>query len=189
MHPKTEIRPVVDRIHGHEVIDPYRWLEEGESPATQEWSAQQRAFTAHTIGQYGMKASLKERFGHLKERLEIHAPTGRQDTLIYQRREIGQNHSVLYAEHRGTVHVVSDPNQGRDGQPAHVDRADLSHDGRYVLFGISHQGDKWATLKVYDLDQQKLLGDRIQRRVTPRWLLFPDSQDFLHPLPTPRGIS
>ena len=162
MHPKTEIRPVVDRIHGHEVIDPYRWLEEGESPATQEWSAQQRAFTAHTIGQYGMKASLKERFGHLKERPEIHAPTGRQDTLLYQ---------------------------GRDGQPAHVDRADLSHDGRYVLFGISHQGDKWATLKVYDLDQQKLLGDRIQRRVTPRWLLFPDSQDFLHPLPTPRGIS
>lgn len=180
MHPKTKKRPVIDTIHGYEIIDPYRWLEDGESQPTQEWVAQQRAFTTHTIGQYGMKAALKERFRRLKERPEIHAPTGHQGTLIYQRREIGQNHSVLYAERQGTVHVVSDPNQGHDGQPAHVDWAEVSHDGQYVLFGISRQGDEWATLRVYDVNAKKLWGDEISRARHASVAFVPGQSGFFY---------
>jgi hypothetical protein len=32
--PPTEVTPVTETIHGVTITDPYRWLEDGQSPAT-----------------------------------------------------------------------------------------------------------------------------------------------------------
>ena len=44
-YPLTKTEPVVETVHGVEIADPYRWLEDGDSPAVKEWTEQQNAYT------------------------------------------------------------------------------------------------------------------------------------------------
>src|SRR5260370_8863598 len=43
--PLTKIDPVTEIIHGVAVADPYRWLEDQNSPRTREWLEKQTAYT------------------------------------------------------------------------------------------------------------------------------------------------
>ena len=42
--PATRKSPVVDRYHGVEVVDDYRWLENRDDPAVNAWSEAQNAY-------------------------------------------------------------------------------------------------------------------------------------------------
>jgi hypothetical protein len=47
--PATKQQPVTDDYFGHKVVDPYRWLEDGSSPETQQWVAEQLAYTRSVL--------------------------------------------------------------------------------------------------------------------------------------------
>ena len=48
-YPPTKIEPVVETIHGVEIVDPYRWLEDGSSPAVKEWTEKENAYTQSVL--------------------------------------------------------------------------------------------------------------------------------------------
>jgi prolyl oligopeptidase len=43
--PPTTVEPVTEVLHGVEVIDPYRWLEDQNSPRTRKWLEEQAEYT------------------------------------------------------------------------------------------------------------------------------------------------
>src|SRR6266536_1198437 len=43
--PRTLIEPVTEVLHGVEIVDPYRWLEDQNSVATRRWIEEQTAYT------------------------------------------------------------------------------------------------------------------------------------------------
>ena len=43
--PPTSARPVTESLHGVEVVDPYRWLEDGDAVEVRAWTAAQNAYT------------------------------------------------------------------------------------------------------------------------------------------------
>ena len=43
--PKAEPRPVEENFHGTKIVDKYRWLEDGTTPETQKWVAEEMAYT------------------------------------------------------------------------------------------------------------------------------------------------
>ena len=43
--PVAEEKPVIDMFHGTKVLDNYRWLEDGKSPATQKWVEEEMSYT------------------------------------------------------------------------------------------------------------------------------------------------
>ena len=45
--PATKQQLVTDDYFGHKIVDPYRWLEDGSSPQTQQWVAAQQIGRAH----------------------------------------------------------------------------------------------------------------------------------------------
>lgn len=161
--PTSDPRPVMDLWHGHRIEDPFRWLEDGTSEATRTWTREQGQYTESVLSLYHGRDHLRARLALLREIPDLGLPHGRGGTLIYQRRDVGQEHAALYAEHSGRRMTIVDPNQIGQGDPIHVDWADVSHDGRYVLYGLSPHGNEWATLHVYDRDAKQLLNDRIPR--------------------------
>src|SRR5262249_40937934 len=62
--PPRERLDIVDRLHGHQVADPYRWLEDPVSDHTEEWSAGQdelcRAHLDSLPGRDGLRERLHE---------------------------------------------------------------------------------------------------------------------------------
>src|ERR1044072_5688833 len=47
--PKTRTENVAETIHGVEVSDPYRWLEDGASEEVKAWTAAQNAYTRSVL--------------------------------------------------------------------------------------------------------------------------------------------
>src|SRR4029077_3815010 len=43
--PYSPIEPVTEVLHGLKITDPYRWLEDQDSPRTREWLVAQREYT------------------------------------------------------------------------------------------------------------------------------------------------
>jgi hypothetical protein len=43
--PPTEKKPVTDEYHGVQVVDEYRWLEDGDSAAVKAWTAAQNQYS------------------------------------------------------------------------------------------------------------------------------------------------
>src|SRR5262249_4469601 len=43
--PKAKLEVVTDELHGHKISDPYRWLENADSPESQEYVKAQLAYT------------------------------------------------------------------------------------------------------------------------------------------------
>ncbi len=63
--PETRAEPVVERLHGEEIADPYRWLEDDESAATRAWTAAQNAYTAGVLDRLPGRDALRERLAGL----------------------------------------------------------------------------------------------------------------------------
>src|SRR6266403_2108522 len=49
-YPATKIDNVVDIMHGVKIVDPYRWLEEGDNAQVKEWVEEQNKFTQAILG-------------------------------------------------------------------------------------------------------------------------------------------
>jgi len=47
--PATRVEPVTEELHGHTIVDPYRWLEDDESPETRAWVDAQNAYTRRVL--------------------------------------------------------------------------------------------------------------------------------------------
>src|ERR1039457_7117594 len=65
--PLTQQQPVTDDYFGHKVVDPYRWLEDGNSPATQQWVAAQLAYTRSILDKIPGREQLHARMEQLLE--------------------------------------------------------------------------------------------------------------------------
>ena len=49
-YPVTPVSDAVEVLHGESIPDPYRWLEDGESAETREWTERQNALTESYLG-------------------------------------------------------------------------------------------------------------------------------------------
>ena len=64
-YPQTRQVDQVDDYHGTIVPDPYRWLEDLDSPETTEWIAAQNQVTADYLDQISNREKIKERLTQL----------------------------------------------------------------------------------------------------------------------------
>ena len=69
--PETAREPVVDTLHGVVFTDPYRWLEDQDSPETRAWIAGQNAYAEQIVGESELRTGLEAR---LRELLEAPGP-------------------------------------------------------------------------------------------------------------------
>jgi prolyl oligopeptidase len=66
-YPPTRTADTTDILHGEPVADPYRWLEEGESEETRDWTARQNALTEAYLNAAPVRQPIRRRLGALLE--------------------------------------------------------------------------------------------------------------------------
>ena len=178
--PVARREEVVETLHGVEVVDPYRWLEDGASEETRAWTAAQNAVTEAALRAVPGRAILERRLQGLLTVGTVSAPEVRGERFFYLKREGEQNQPVLYARDGldGAERVVVDPNALDAEGLAALDWWYPSPDGRRLAFGISRDGDEWSTLRVVEVEGGEVLPDEIGRTRYCSLAWLPDGEGF-----------
>ena len=72
--PKVKVEVVTDDLHGHKIQDPYRWLENSDSPDSQEYVREQAAYTRSILDPLPGREKLHARLTQLLEIGNIGTP-------------------------------------------------------------------------------------------------------------------
>ncbi len=163
--PKAKTEPVVDVLHGHKIIDPYRWLEDTNNPATQQFVNEQLAYTRSLLDPLPGRDKIHSRLEQLLSIGNITAPQPGGPFYFYTRREGTQNQAVLYVREGvdGVDRALVDPNElAADGTIA-LDWWTPTHDGKYVAYGLSRSASEMSTLHIIEAATGKQLSDIIER--------------------------
>ena len=59
--PSTTIEPVTEVLHGVSVTDPYRWLEDQDSPRTRQWIEEQTQYAREYLDHLPGRQKIRER--------------------------------------------------------------------------------------------------------------------------------
>ncbi|MGA1986199.1 MAG: hypothetical protein ABSG72_08005, partial [Candidatus Sulfotelmatobacter sp.] len=163
--PQAEIKPVADIFHGTRVVDNYRWLENGNSPETQKWVADEMAYTRGMLDHLAGRDAIHKRLTELLSIGSVTPPVIAGRHYFYTRREGMQNQPILYVRDSldGKDRVLLDANQlAADGTIA-LDWFQPSENGKYVAYGTSPSGSEMSTLHIIETKTGTALPDTIER--------------------------
>jgi prolyl oligopeptidase len=170
-YPHTRRTDTVDTLHGLEVADPYRWLEDIDSEQTQAWIAAQNQLTFAYLDQIPSREKIRQRFTELWNYEKYTVPFKRGGRYFFTLNDGLQNQSVLYwlesldAEPKALL----DPNLlSEDGTIALTGYA-VSDDGRHLAYGLSTSGSDWQEWRIREVDTGRDLDDHLQ------WVKFSEA--------------
>ena len=151
-YPEARRSDDADTLHGLLVRDPYRWLEDPDSPETVAWSlAQDALLQAETSGLPG-RDRLVERVGQLLGAGTVGTPAWRGDRQFFMRRTAEQEHAVLLTvDPDGTERVLVDPVAIDASGTTTLDAWQPSKEGHLLAYQLSAGGTEESVLYVIDV--------------------------------------
>ena len=94
-YPQARKADVVDELHGTRVPDPYRWLEDDNSPETKEWVAAQNRVTEDYLATIPQRGEIRKRLAELWNFERAGAPREYGGRWFFTHNSGLQNQSVL----------------------------------------------------------------------------------------------
>lgn len=161
--PVTEQRPVREVLHGVEIVDPYRWLEDQDAPATREWIARQNAYTDAILGTRPEPALFTSRLEALMNVDKIASPYWRDGRYFYTRRAVGEDQASIYMrDRRGKDERLIDPAPMSPDHTVSVDIRDVVSDGKLIAYSIRRGGADEVEIHFYDTDARRDIGETLE---------------------------
>ncbi|MGE0786243.1 MAG: prolyl oligopeptidase family protein [Sandaracinaceae bacterium] len=146
-------------LHGVEIADPYRSLEE-DGETTRAWIDAQTNRTRERLDAWTDPAAV-DRLDALLSIGVVGAPRLAGNRVFYTKRDGDREQPALYVRTgSGEPELLIDPLEY--GERAALDWFFPSPTGRYVAYGISSDGDERSTLRVYDVQAHRALDDTIE---------------------------
>jgi prolyl oligopeptidase len=175
----TRTVDVKDDYFGLKVEDPYRWLEDGDTPEVQAWTLAQNAVTRRYLEAMSGRDRLAGRIKTLLEVGLVSLPAVRTvraglRRYFHTKREGGENQPILYARDGagGADRVLIDPSTLSADATTALDWWYPSLDGTLVAWGHSEQGSEESILQIRDVATGTDRADRIPntRHASVAWL-------------------
>ena len=167
-YPTTRKTEQTDDYHGVQVSDPYRWLEDADSPETQAWVEAQNEVTFGYLNQIPAREKIKQRLTKLWDYEKYGIPFKEGDRYFYYKNDGLQNQSVLYTltSLDAEPKVLIDPNTLSEDGTVALGGIAISEDGKLMAYGLSTSGSDWQEWKVRDVETGEDLSDHL------KWLKF-----------------
>jgi prolyl oligopeptidase len=171
-----------DDYSSTKVADPYRWLEELDSPATKAWVAAQKALTDSVVDAFPERAVIKQRLTELWNYPRQGLPFKEANWYFYTKNDGLQNQSPLYVTdgRRGQERLLIDPNTlSTDGTVA-VALTSTSPDGKWLGYGLATGGSDWRELRLRDVATGRDAPDLVQWAKFTGMSWTEDAQGFFY---------
>lgn len=189
--PYSPIEPVTETLHGVSVTDPYRWLEDQESPRTREWLAAQTRYARAYLDSIPHRERIRNRIRELLdvENYDFLQKVGNR--YFFRKRLLGQEQPcICFRDGRDAPdQVLIDPVHRGTGPHTAVRPLCVSPDGGLLLYEIKQGGERMGAFELLDIQKREILPDVIPRGYLRGFAFAPDSQAFYYvheALGTPR---
>ena len=180
--PDSRSESRVETLHGVEVADPYRWLEDQDAPETRAWIDQQNAYTDRVLTPLPGRDALESVAARVLQVDAIGLPNPRGGRYFYSKRRADQDLSVVYVRDGigGDDRVLIDPHPMSPDHTVSVSLLDISHDGRLVAYAVRAGGVDEVSIRLRDVDTGEDLQDVFPAARYGQVNLTPDKAGFYY---------
>jgi len=187
--PETRTETVVDSLHGVEIADNYRWLEDQWSDETRTWIDTQNSYTDLIMDEVPGREPLKESLTRLMKVDSLAFPREEGDRYFYSRRSAEQDLSVIYWKEglEGQEKVLIDPHPLSEDHTISVGLNTISQDGKLVVYSVREGGVDETSMKFLEVDTGKELADILPKARYYGFSLVPDKSGFYYARRDPEG--
>jgi prolyl oligopeptidase len=187
--PKTEVNEVKETIHGVEIVDAYRWLEDQNSPQTRAWIDAENAYTDALLSRIPGRAALREKVSALLKNETMSAPVVCNGRYFFTRRQADQDQASLFMRKglAGKDELLVDPLTLSPEHTITVGLNDVSRDGSLIVYSLRQGGEDETTPHLFDIEAHKDLPDKFPRAVYSGIDILPDKSALYLTRRAPEG--
>jgi len=180
--PATRRGNVKEVVQGVEIADPYRWLEDQDSPETRAWIDAQNRYTRALLDACPGREALQRRLTELMKIESIEPPQERNGRYFYAKRLPDQDLFVSYVK-KGSdrrEEVLIDPHPLSPDHTTSAGVVGISEDGTLVAWEIRRGGEDETTLKFRNVDTLQDLPDALPKARYFDGAFKPDKSGFYY---------
>jgi prolyl oligopeptidase len=163
-YPATRQVDQTDDYFGTTVRDPYRWMEDVDSPELKAWIDAENELTQRYLAQIPLRKTLQRRLTELIN-FERYTPPARRGARYFYSHNSGlQNQNVVYWQEGldGEPKMLLDPNTfSADGTVA-ISGISITDDGLLAAYSIADAGSDWVKWHVRNVTTGEDLPDLVE---------------------------
>lgn len=180
--PHADVEPVTEILHGVSVTDPYRWLEDQDSPRTRGWIEEQTRYARSYLDNIPGRDRIRER---IREFLAVETYDSLQiadGRYFFRRRLPDQEQPCIYMREGpdGEDQLLIDPIQRGTGKYTAAKPLRVSPDGRLLLYEVKEGGERTGTFELLEIETRKRLPDLLPRGYLRGFAFAPDGKSFYY---------
>ena len=163
-YPEAKKIEFTENIHGYEINDSYRWLEDFTSNDSLDWVKRQNKFTKAFISKNKYKKDIANYLEQIWENESISIPYKIKDKTFYYFNDGSFQQSKLMIKDcdKCDERVLIDPNTFSDDGTISLGGTSVNNSANMIAFSISDGGSDWRVWKVLDIETGEVLEDEIK---------------------------
>ena len=163
-YPEAKKIEFTENIHGYEINDSYRWLEDFTSNDSLDWVKRQNKFTKAFISKNKYKKDIANYLEQIWENESISIPYKVEDKTFYYFNDGSFQQSKLMIKDcdKCDERVLIDPNTFSDDGTISLGGTSVNNSANMIAFSISDGGSDWRVWKVLDIETGEVLEDEIK---------------------------
>ena len=168
VYPPARRSDQIDTYFGEKVADPYRWLEDPDSPETRAWIKAENQLTFSYLDRVPQREPIRRRLTQLYQYERFASPLMVGGRYFYSHNTGLQNQNVYFVQDRvdAAPRLLLDPNTLSNDGTAAVDGFVVNRDASLVAYAVAQAGSDWSTWKIRDIATAQ------DRPDTLRWTKF-----------------
>ena len=168
--PETPKIPVVDTLHGFQIIDDYRWLEDKKDPKVLEWSKAQHNYTINYIEKNFKKfPGMKDEIRKIYDRDIITAPSFKDKREFFTKKMRGEQQAKIYTKNGKKEVLIFDPMKIDPTGKSAITSFELTKKGDKAAVGLQFQGNEVNTFYIIDTKTGKEIAKPITGLSNFKW--------------------
>ena len=158
--PTTAIENVTDLLHGVSVADPYRWLENQNSPRTRAWIREQTQYTRTYLDSIPGRKDIRERVREFLAVENYDSVLVSEGRYFFRKHRSDQEQPCIYLREGagGEDKLLLDPRE-HGGAYVSLKPLRVSPDARFLLYEVKEGGARTASYALFDIERRTTLSE------------------------------
>ncbi len=161
---ETSKTDISDLYFGKTIEDPYRWLEDDNSPATAQWVKEQNLLTENYLKNLTNRTFVHNQLKLMWNYTKYSSPFKEGDYYLFYKNDGLQNQSVLFIQ-KGLEDEPKEflnPNTMNEKGTSSLGSIVLSKTQKLCAYSVSNAGSDWQEIYIMDVATKKPLKDTIR---------------------------